>query len=73
MSVSPVAFLFNRKTKQQSQIQAPRGISSDHETGITSATSMEFSEAWKNRVTGNYGDIPAYFISNADLILNKPR
>jgi len=38
---------------------------------MTSATGIDFVSCWENRVTGNYGDIPAYFISKADLIHNK--
>ena len=38
---------------------------------LTSIDAIDFSEAWKNRVTANYGDIPAFFISLDDLISNK--
>jgi hypothetical protein len=38
---------------------------------MTSVTGLDFAAAWENRVTGNYGDIPAFFISKADLIRNK--
>jgi hypothetical protein len=38
---------------------------------MTSVTGLDFAAAWENRVTGSYGDIPAFFISKADLIRNK--
>jgi len=38
---------------------------------MTSATGIEFEPAWKNRVVGRYGDIPANFIGKNDLIRNK--
>ncbi|MEI6614859.1 MAG: DUF6036 family nucleotidyltransferase [Chrysiogenales bacterium] len=38
---------------------------------MTSVTGLDFAPAWENRVTGNYGDIPAFFVSKADLIRNK--
>jgi len=38
---------------------------------MTSVTGLDFAAAWENRVTGNYGDIPAFFVSKADLIRNK--
>ncbi len=38
---------------------------------LTSATAIDFPAAWKNRTTGEYGDITAYFISKPDLIKNK--
>jgi hypothetical protein len=38
---------------------------------MTSVTGLDFAAAWENRVTGNYGDIPAFFISKSDLIRNK--
>ena len=38
---------------------------------MTSATGIDFAAAWENRVTGNFGDLPAYFISKTDLIRNK--
>jgi len=38
---------------------------------MTSLTGLNFVAAWKNRVTGRYGGIPALFISKADLIRNK--
>jgi Nucleotidyltransferase of unknown function (DUF6036) len=38
---------------------------------MTSLTGLNFAAAWKNRVTGRYGDVPAYFISKNDLIRNK--
>ncbi len=38
---------------------------------MTSVSGLDFAAAWENRVTGNYGDIPAFFISKADLIRNK--
>ena len=38
---------------------------------MTSVTGLDFATAWENRVTGSYGDIPAFFVSKADLIRNK--
>ena len=38
---------------------------------LTSVTGLDFAAAWENRVTGSYGDIPAFFVSKADLIRNK--
>lgn len=38
---------------------------------MTSVTGIEFESAWKNRVVGRYGDIPANFIGKSDLIRNK--
>ena len=38
---------------------------------VTSIRSVNFSEAWENRVIGKYGDIKIFFISLDDLINNK--
>ncbi len=38
---------------------------------VTSIKGVEFQGAWKNRVTGRFGDIDVYFISKEDLIKNK--
>ena len=38
---------------------------------MTSVTGLDFTAAWENRVTGSYGDTPAFYISKADLIQNK--
>lgn len=38
---------------------------------MTSVTGLDFSAAWENRVSGNYGGIQAFFVSKADLIRNK--
>jgi len=38
---------------------------------MNSVTGLDFNTAWENRVTGSYGDIPAFFVSKADLIRNK--
>jgi hypothetical protein len=38
---------------------------------ITSIEAIDFAEAWGKKVTANYGDIPAFFISLDDLIRNK--
>jgi hypothetical protein len=38
---------------------------------MTSITGLEFAAAWENRVAGTFGDIPAFYISKSDLILNK--
>jgi hypothetical protein len=38
---------------------------------MTSVAGLDFTAAWENRVTGSYSDIPAFFISKADLICNK--
>ncbi|MBN2400103.1 MAG: nucleotidyl transferase AbiEii/AbiGii toxin family protein [Candidatus Aminicenantes bacterium] len=38
---------------------------------MNSVSGLDFCTAWENRVTGSYGDIPAFFVSKADLIRNK--
>ena len=38
---------------------------------ITAVDGLEFDAAWRNRVTAEYGDIPAFVLSKADLIVNK--
>jgi len=38
---------------------------------MTSVSGINFASAWKNRVTGRFGGISAYFISKSDLIRNK--
>jgi hypothetical protein len=38
---------------------------------MTSVTGLDFVAAWENRVTGSYGDTPAFYVSKADLIQNK--
>ena len=38
---------------------------------VTSIDGVGFADAWKKRVTGNYGGVPAFFISKNDLIKNK--
>jgi len=38
---------------------------------ITSISGIEFGEAWDNRVLGEYGDVPCFFISKSDLMKNK--
>jgi len=38
---------------------------------LTSVSGLDFAAAWENRVTGNFGGIPAFFISKVDLIRNK--
>ncbi len=38
---------------------------------LTSIGGIDFPSAWKNRITGNYGNISANFISKTDLIKNK--
>jgi predicted nucleotidyltransferase len=40
---------------------------------ITSIAGVTFDSAWKNKVEGKYGDIPCFFISKDDLILNKQK
>ena len=40
---------------------------------ITSIAGVIFDSAWKNKVEGKYGDIPCFFISKEDLILNKEK
>ena len=40
---------------------------------ITSIAGVTFDSAWKNKVEGKYGDIPCFFISKEDLILNKQK
>ena len=38
---------------------------------LTSIDGVTFTEAWKRKVVGKYGDQTLYFISKGDLILNK--
>jgi hypothetical protein len=38
---------------------------------LTSISGVEFEIAWKNKVTGRYGDEQVYFIGKEDLIKNK--
>lgn len=38
---------------------------------MTSLTAVGWEKAQADRVQGNYGDTPAYFISKADFIANK--
>ena len=38
---------------------------------LTSIDGVNFTEAWKRKVIGKYGDQTLYFISKEDLILNK--
>jgi len=38
---------------------------------LTSISGVEFEDAWKNKVTGRYGDEQVYFIGKEDLIKNK--
>jgi Nucleotidyl transferase of unknown function (DUF2204) len=38
---------------------------------LTSIDGVTFTEAWKRKVVGKYGDQTLYFISKEDLILNK--
>ncbi len=38
---------------------------------MTSITAVGWEKAQADKVQGNYGDIPAYFISKADLVANK--
>jgi len=38
---------------------------------MTSLTGVDWEKAQANKMQGNYGDIPAYFISKADFITNK--
>lgn len=38
---------------------------------LTSIRGVDFASAWENRTKGQYGDIPAYYISRDDLIKNK--
>jgi len=38
---------------------------------MTSLTAVGWEKAQADRVQGNYGDTPAYFISKADFIVNK--
>ena len=40
---------------------------------ITSIAGVTFDSAWKKKVEGKYGDIPCFFISKEDLILNKQK
>ncbi len=38
---------------------------------LTSITGVTFETVWENRELGTYGDIPCFFISKDDLIINK--
>jgi hypothetical protein len=38
---------------------------------MTSISGMDFATAWKNRISGAFGAVRAYFISKLDLIKNK--
>lgn len=38
---------------------------------ITTIDGVEFTEAWKNRVTAAYGGVPTQYIGREDLIANK--
>ena len=38
---------------------------------LTSITAVEFSDAWKRKVSSTFFGIPVYFISREDLIVNK--
>lgn len=38
---------------------------------LTSIDGVNFTEAWKRKVVGKYGNQTLYFISKEDLILNK--
>jgi hypothetical protein len=38
---------------------------------ITSISGVQFENAWENKVVGNYGGVPCFFISKDDLVKNK--
>jgi hypothetical protein len=38
---------------------------------MTHISGIQFAHAWQNRVAGTFFDIPVYFISLSDLIINK--
>ena len=38
---------------------------------ITSMTGVSWDEAWANRVTGRYGDMPVYYIGREQFVANK--
>lgn len=38
---------------------------------VTSLTGISFSEAFADRVSGTYGDVPVYYIARKHFILNK--
>lgn len=38
---------------------------------ITSISGVTWDETWKGRVRGNYGDLPVFFIGQAEYIKNK--
>jgi hypothetical protein len=38
---------------------------------LTSIDGVSWEQAWKNRVCGTYGDVPASFIGRDDLLENK--
>jgi len=38
---------------------------------LTSIDGVGFEDAWKNKITGKYGNQTLYFISKEDLVMNK--
>lgn len=38
---------------------------------MTRISGIEFTDAWRNRVTGTFLGVPVHFISLGDLIVNK--
>lgn len=38
---------------------------------VTSIEAVEFEDAWRNRVEGEYGDVSVWFIGRHDLLQNK--
>lgn len=38
---------------------------------LTSITGVDFDEAWQDRSSGSYGDVPVFIIGRAQLIKNK--
>jgi hypothetical protein len=38
---------------------------------ITSITGVEWEEAWDNKISGKYGDIPVFFLGRDEYIANK--
>ena len=38
---------------------------------ITSMTGVSWDEAWANRVTGRYGDMPVHYIGREQFVANK--
>ncbi|MDO8301708.1 MAG: hypothetical protein Q7T18_00550 [Sedimentisphaerales bacterium] len=38
---------------------------------LMSLSGVEWAKAWNNKISGDYGGVPVFFISKSDLIANK--